>query len=86
MIGRRFADLIKASGQPAAPKGRMDGSSQNRHATNSKKALAVREASMDGPQALPHFLRRRQPEAANAMTALVGGWLLTSPQSKVTPI
>jgi hypothetical protein len=49
MIGRWSADLIKASGQSAASKGRMDGSSQNRLANPSTKTLAEREASMDGP-------------------------------------
>ena len=49
MIGCRLADLIKASGHHAAPTGRMDGCSQDRHAKTSHKTLAEREASMDGP-------------------------------------
>ena len=52
MIGRRSADLIKASGHHAAPKGRMDGCSQDRAANPSNNALALREASMDGPGAI----------------------------------
>jgi hypothetical protein len=39
MIGRWSADLIKASGHHAAPKGRMDGSSQDRLAKPSTKPL-----------------------------------------------
>ena len=47
--GERPTDLIEASGPPAAATGRMDGSSQDRHARCFDKALAKREASMDGP-------------------------------------
>jgi hypothetical protein len=39
MIGCWSEDLIKASGPRAAPKGRMDGSSQDRFAKPSTKPL-----------------------------------------------
>jgi hypothetical protein len=50
MIGCWSADLIKASGHHAAPKGRMDGSSQDRSPNPQQKSLQMREASMDGPE------------------------------------
>jgi hypothetical protein len=49
MIGCRSADLIEASGRRPHPKDRRDGSSRDRHARCFEKALAKREASMDGP-------------------------------------
>ncbi len=51
MIGRRSADLIKASGQPAAPTGRMDGSSRDRLSGPRKKPLqSGRRPWMDHPK------------------------------------
>ena len=50
MIGRWSADLIKASGQRAAPIGRMDGSSQDRAATRRKPLPSGRRPWMDQPK------------------------------------